>query len=91
MSILFNSRLEYLCSRHFPVLMVDILLTALGYFGTGSIQLVVGHLFGIQQTSAGRIVKRVKIVLADFIKMPSSVDEVNGATSEYNIKVLLTV
>lgn len=82
-----NSRLEYVSNRNFPVPVVDQVLTALRFYATGTFQLVVGDLSGIHQTTAGRIVKRVTIALAErskeFIKMPSSVDEINRATSEF--------
>lgn len=83
-------RLEYLDKRNNPIPVIDQVLTALRYYATASFQLVVGDLFGIHQTSCGRIVKRVTIAICekakDFIRMPSSPEELRNAKLNFFIK-----
>lgn len=85
-----RTRLEYPDKRNNPIPVIDQLLTTLRYYATASFQIVVGDLFGIHQTTCGRIVKRLTIALCEkskeFIRMPTTQEQLRDAKLNLFIK-----
>lgn len=79
-SILLDTKLKPIDNRGYPLTTTQQLLITLRYYATGSIQIVIGDLMGVHQTTAGKIVHRVTAAIAslskNYIKMPSTADEI---------------